>query len=147
MVFGLGKRLLGAVTREVQADYTGNKDFLEAVCAASAFVAASEGGVDDQERRAATDNICANKTIGKCYPRGTVEDTFRKMVERTTSRSGRQELLRELDDMANQPQQLRDDVYCIALDVADAGGISDAEQSRLETIAQRLRVDADKFAE
>ena len=147
MIFGIGKRIASAITREVQADYTGNRDFLEAVCAASAFVAASDGDIDDQEKRAAIDNICANKTIGKCYSRNEVEDSFRKMAERVNSRSGRQELLREMDDIANQPTQMREDVYCIALDVADSGGISEAEAARLETISQRLRVDASKFDE
>lgn len=50
-MFGALKRAMGAGAREVKAEYGENKDFLEAVCAAAALVAAADGDIEESERR------------------------------------------------------------------------------------------------
>ena len=46
-MFGTLKRMVGAGAREVKADYSGNKDFLEGVCGAVALVAAADGDIEE----------------------------------------------------------------------------------------------------
>ena len=53
MVFGLLKKVAGSAAREVKADYSGNKDFLEGVVAAVALVAAADGDIEESEKRKA----------------------------------------------------------------------------------------------
>lgn len=147
-MFGMLKKVVGAGAREVKAEYGENKDFLEAVCAASALVAASDGTIDDSEKRKVVSLISGHATLSKLYPSQVIEQTAETMFNRAKEGSGRQQLARELDDIKNRPNggQMAEDAYLVAKDVAFADGeVSAKEEEVLKKIATRLQVDASKF--
>lgn len=147
-MFGSIKRALGAGAREVKADYSQNKDFLEAVCAGAALVAAADGSIDDDEKRKTISLIQNNATLSKLYKTDVIEQTAETMFKRAKDASGRNSLARELDDLKGRPdaKQMAEDVYLVALDVAGAsGGIDEKEAEVLKKLASRLGVDASQF--
>lgn len=138
MVFGFLKKL-GTDTLN---QYSGNKDFLEAVCAASAMVAAADGSVSDDEVGAAIDSATGNPTLNKIYSVSEIGTCMDAQIKRAKTASGRVGLLRELEDVAKKPQSLREDVFLAALDVAASdGNVSPQEDSVLSRIATTLGVD------
>ena len=152
MVFGALKKAFGAavsgVNRELNAAYSQNTDFLEAVCAAAALVAASDGDIEQSERSKIISLIQKHPQLGKLYSLDVIEKTAETMFKRAGEASGRQALARELDDIKARPDgaQMGEDVYLVALDVASADGeIEAAEQSTLDKLARRLGVDPSKF--
>jgi tellurite resistance protein len=147
-MFGLLKKIGGAAAKEVSANYSENRDFLEAVCAASALVAFADGDLEDSERQKAAAIITGHATLGKMYDRNVIEQTIETMFKRAKDASGRQMLARELDDIKGRPNgaQMAEDAYLIALDIAGADGeIEPQETEVLKKIAGRLGVDASKF--
>lgn len=152
MVFGALKRAAQAafsgVTRELNAAYGENTDFLEAVCASAALVAFADGELEAAERSAIIQLVQKHPQLGKLYSLSTIEQTAEAMFKRAESASGRQALARELDDVKGRPNasQMAEDVYLVALDVANADGELEAEEEVvLKKIASRLGVDASKF--
>lgn len=138
----------GAVTKEVSANYSGNLDFLEAVCAACALVAFADGELEDSERTKAIGIITGHTLLGKFYDRTVIETTIDTMFKRAKDASGRNSLGRELDDIVGRPEgaKMAEDVYLIATDIAMADGeLEEAEGVMLKKIAGRLRVDTSKF--
>lgn len=152
MVFGALKKAFGAavsgVNRELNAAYSQNTDFLEAVCAAAALVAASDGDIEQSERSKIISLIQKHPQLGKLYSLDVIEKTAETMFKRAGEASGRQALARELDDIKARPDgaQMGEDVYLVAFDVAYADGeIETAEQTTLDKLARRLGVDPSKF--
>lgn len=148
MVLGFLKKVGGAAAKEVKAEYGENKDFLEAVCAASALVAAADGDIEESEKRKVLSIISNHAQLGKLYQQNVIEATADTMFKRAKDSSGRQQLARELDDIKSRPQgaQMAEDVYLIAVDIALADGeIEPAEKDVLAKIANRLGVDPAKF--
>lgn len=146
-MFGALKKAFKAGAKEVQADYSQNKDYLEAVCAASALVAYADGELEDSERQKVTRTIANHPTLGKMYQPNVVETTVDTMFKRAKDASGRQHLARELDDIKGRDGgQMAEDVYLVALDVANADGqVEPEEDVVLKKIAARLGVDTSKF--
>ncbi|MDF2621436.1 MAG: terB [Xanthobacteraceae bacterium] len=147
-MFGVLKRVAGAAAKEVQADYSGNRDYLEAVCAACALVAYADGQIEDAERAKVVRVLTGHASLGKMYDQRTIEQTAETMFKRAGDRSGRQALANELDDIRSRPNagQMADDIYLIADDVAHADGeLEPAEVEVLKKIAGRLGVDTSKF--
>lgn len=147
-MFGALKKAFGAGAREVQANYSQNKDYLEAVCAASALVAMADGELEEVEKNKVIALLTNHSTLGKMYDRATVENTADAMFKRAKDASGRQSLARELDDIKGRPDgaQMAEDVYLIAVDVSAADGeVEPEEKVVLEKIANRLGVDPAKF--
>lgn len=147
-MFGALKKAFGAGAREVQANYSQNKDYLEAVCAASALVAMADGELEEVEKNKVIALLTNHSTLGKMYDRATVENTAETMFKRAKDASGRQSLARELDDIKGRPDgaQMAEDVYLIAVDVSAADGeVEPEEKVVLEKIASRLGVDPAKF--
>lgn len=112
MVFGFLKRLAGnlagAVTREINAAYGENTDFLfEAVAASAALVAYADGDLEAAERSAIVSLIQKHPSLGKLYPLNVIEQTAEAMFKRAESASGRQALARELDDIKGRPNGTR----------------------------------------
>jgi tellurite resistance protein len=67
------------------------------------------------------------------------------MMQRAAGgRTGRIGLYKEIDDIANDPEKATV-VLAAVLDVADSGGISPQEQSVIDNIAQRLKLDPSKL--
>lgn len=147
-MFGALKRVFKAGAVEVSASYSQNKDFLEAVCAACALVANADGTIEESEKRKALSIITNHSALGKLYKQADIEACCETMFKRAKDASGRQQLARELDDIKGRPDgaQMADDVYLVALDIAQADGtVQDEEKVVLEKIAKRLSVDVTKF--
>lgn len=147
-MFGMFKRAAAAATQEVKAEYGENKDFLEAVCAAAALVAAADGDIEESERRKVVSLITNHATLGKLYQSQAIEATADTMFKRAKDSSGRQQLARELDDIKGRPNgaTMAEDVYLLAVDIANADGeVEPQEDAVLKKIAARLGVDPAKF--
>ncbi len=147
-MFGLLKKIGGAAAKEVKADYSGNRDYLEAVCAAAALVAIADGELEDSEKTKTINTLASHPVLGKMYDRNTIEKCADDMFKRAKDRSGRQSLAGELDDIKARAdgQRMADDVYLVASDVAMADGEIEPEEAVvLEKIAKRLNVDPSKF--
>lgn len=147
-MFGSLKKAFGAGAKEIKAEYSENKDFLEAVLAASALVAAADGDIEETERRKVISVVSNHATLSKLYASNVIEATAETMFKRAKDASGRNQLARELDDVKNRPggQQMAEDAYLIALDIAGADGeLEPAEVEVLKKIAARLNVDTSKF--
>lgn len=147
-MFGALKKAFGAGAREIAADYSANRDYLEAVCAAAALVAYADGDLEDSERTKVI-RVCTNhKTLSKFYKQDEIERTVDEMFKRAKDRAGRNSLALELDDIKGKPNgsQMAEDVYLIASDIAMADGELEAEEEVvLKKIAGRLNVDPSKF--
>jgi tellurite resistance protein TerB len=147
-MFGALKRAFKGATREVAAEYGQNKDFLEAVAAAVALVAAADGDIEDTEKRSAIRIIGNNPTLSKLYKTQDIEQTLETMFKRAKDASGRVQLARELDDIKSKENSasMSEDVYLTALDIASADGeVDEKELAVLSKIANRLGVDTSKF--
>ncbi|MBB5765936.1 tellurite resistance protein [Methylorubrum rhodesianum] len=145
-MFGALKKAFGAGAKEIKADYSQNKDYLEAVCAASALVAYADGELEESERSKVIRTISQHPTLGKMYQQSTIESTVEVMFKRAKDASGRQQLARELDDIKGRDGSMAEDVYLVALDVAHADGqVEPEEDVVLKKIATRLGVDISKF--
>lgn len=143
----LGK-LFGNKVKDSINKYAGKTDFLEALCASSALVAAADGDISDSEVEATTKIVVNNPMISGAFPRAQIEKTIDQMLRRAEGgRSGRAGLLKEIEDIL-QDQDMAESVLLAAIDVADAeGGIDDAEWKVLEKIGQMAHLDARKLAE
>ena len=154
-MFGSLKKAFGAGAKEIKAEYSENKDFLEAVLAASALVAAADGDIEEQERRKVISVVSNHATLSKLYASNVIESTADTMFKRAKDASGRNQRDRnlsardrELDDVKNRPggQQMAEDAYLIALDIANADGELEPQEAEvLKKIAARLNVDTSKF--
>lgn len=147
-MFNFLKRAVGGAAREVQAEYGQSKDFLEAVCAASALVGWADGELDQSEKTKTVAVITNHPALGKIYKVDVIEQTANTMFSRGKDKSGRQLLARELDDLKGKPNgiQMAEDVFLIASDIAAAdGNVGPEEEEILKKLAARLGVDASKF--
>lgn len=147
-MFGAFKKAFGAAGKEIKAEYGQNKDFLEAVCAGCALVAAADGDIEESEKRKVVSIITNHAKLGKLYQQSVIEQTADMMFKRAKDVSGRNQLARELDDIKGRPDgaEMAEDVYLIALDIANADGeLEPQEEAVLKKIAARLGVDAGKF--
>lgn len=142
------KNAFGAGAKEIKAEYGENRDFLEAVLAAAALVAAADGDIEESERRKVISIITNHATLSKLYQQNVIEQTAETMFKRAKDSSGRNQLARELDDIKSRPNgaQMAEDAYLIAVDIANADGeVEPQEDAVLKKIAARLGVDAAKF--
>lgn len=140
MVFGLKKLFTANVQK-----YSGRKDFLEAVCASAALVAYADGSADDGEISATKKAVLANAELAGAFDNRTIELTMETMLNRAEGgRVGRSGLFKEIDDVAGDAD-MAETIINTALDIADVGGIDDAEKAMLEKIATSLKVDLKKY--
>lgn len=147
-IFGALKKAVSSGAREVSAEYSTNKDFLEAVCAASALVAMADGELEDTERNKAISIITGHSVLSKLYQRDVIEQTVDTMFKRAKDSSGRQALAREMDDIKGRPEgaKMAEDVYLIACDISMADGTAEPQEVEvLKKIANRLGVDPARF--
>ncbi len=146
-MFNAFKKALKAGAKEVQADYSHNKDYLEAVCAAAALVANADGEIEDSERSKVERVLSSHPVLSKMYQQNIIAQTAETMFKRAKDASGRQALARELDDIKGRDDgKMAEDVYLIALDVANADGeLEPQEDAVLKKIAARLGVDPTRF--
>lgn len=126
--------------------FAGRKDFLEAVCAAAALVAAADGEIEDSEIDATVKTISANPSLSAAFSTREIEMTAETMLKRAQAgRTGRMGLYKEIEDIAGDAE-MGETVYLTALDVSEPDGeIEPQEKDVLKKIAGLLKVNPDKF--
>lgn len=141
MFAALKQKLTGSVNK-----FSGRKDFLEAVCASCALVAAADGNIEDEEVEKTIQVIVSNPALSAAFSAREIEGTADTMLKRAQAgRTGRMGLYKEIDDVADDAD-MAETIYLVALDVADSdGSIADAEKQVLNKIAERLRLDPKKY--
>ncbi len=140
-MFGAFKSKLTGATNK----YSGRKDFLEAVCAACALVAAADGDVSDTEIEQTVKAVSSNANLAAAFKGSEIERTADTMLKRAQGgRVGRSGLYKELEDIADD-HDMAETVLLSALDVADHGGIDDKEKAVLQQIAQRLGLNLSSY--
>lgn len=133
MFAALKQKLTGSV-----AKFSGRKDFLEAVCAASALVAFADGSASDEEIDGTIKSITSNAQLSGSFSTREIETTAERMLQRAQGgRVGRSGLYKEIEDIESDTD-MAETVLLTALDVADNGGIDDKEKAVLAEIAKRL---------
>ncbi|AMX93722.1 MULTISPECIES: TerB family tellurite resistance protein [Mesorhizobium] len=134
--------------KEAMNQFSGNKDFLEGMCAACALTAAAEGGIDDKEYEKTLTVIRSNSAIAAGFDSTQIESVFGKMQGKTTTRSGKAELKNEIREVIARDKtgSLGQAIVLASLDVADEGGISPAEVAVMKDIASICNVNYDKLA-
>jgi tellurite resistance protein TerB len=150
MVFGLSFK---GKAKDAINQFSGNKDYLEAMCAACALVAAApdENGtsnIDDKEYEKTLAVIRSNTAISAGFNSADIESVFGKMAPKTSTRSGRAELkneIREAIDRNKTNPAIGRAIMLGALDVADEGGISAAETTVMKDLATICGVNYDKL--
>lgn len=134
--------------KEAMNQFSGNKDFLEGMCAACALTAAAEGGIDDSEYEKTQTVIRSNTAIAKGFSSTEIESVFGRMAGKTSTRSGKAELKNEIREVIARDKTgaLGQAIVLASLDVADEGGISAAEVTVMRDIAGICNVNYDKLA-
>lgn len=137
-MFGLLKKKAEDATKK----FSGRTDFLEAVCAAAALVAAADGETEDGEIQATLKAVAANKALASGFDQRTIEQTMEKMLARAGGgRVGRSGLWSEIEDVLKDPA-MAEAVVLTALDVAEGDGeIEPQEQLVLDRLAKVASVD------
>lgn len=121
--------------------YAGDALFLQAAVSAAANVTVADGDVDEEEVESAIVGMRANPILQKSYNTLRIEQELYEGIARAKTRAGRIENLRHVASIADRPIVQRQDVFLIAADVADFGGISAVEHKALDEIAAALQVD------
>ena len=140
-------KLFGGKAAAVVSKYSGRTDFLEAVCAGAALVAAADGSIDDSEVEATMKAVKANKALAEGFDAREIEKTINSMLDRAGGgRVGRAGLRTEIREIGKD-HDMAEAVILTMLDVAEADGEIDAkEQAVMESIAKELGVDLAKLA-
>ena len=148
-MFGLFKKAAGAAfsagSAEVKAKYQGNKDYLEAVCAAAALVAAADGDIEDSEIKQTKELISSNDMLSSIYKTDEIDKVLENYLRKAKTNYGRQALERELADVKNDPTKAQD-VFAMAVDVSQADGEMEPQEIVvLKKVAKILSVNAADF--
>lgn len=144
------KSALASGVKEINKDYGKSEDFLNGVAASCALVTYADGTAEDSEKKKAIEVLTGHTQLSKLYQRAQIENALNSALNHGQTASGKQELARQLDAVLNAPsgQQMAEDVYLVALDVASSNSnhkIGEDEQSVLDKLAKRLHVDPTKF--
>jgi len=141
-LFDVFNNLRKSADKALNPEYAKNKDFLEAACALCASVAAADGNIEESERDATVTILTTHPKLGTLYSTQEIKSCAETMFSRAVTNMGRLSLQRELDDIKGKGQDMAQDVYMIALDVAGAdGNVGEDEEKVLERFATRLGVD------
>lgn len=130
-------------------NFSGQTDFLEAVCAACALVASAEDGIDDHEVEATLTAIRANKPVAASFSPAEITRCAQTMMDRAGGgRVGRMGLYAEIEEVAGDAVK-GETVALAAIDVAEAGDgvISPKERAVLDKIGEKLGVKIDALLE
>jgi tellurite resistance protein TerB len=142
---GIFGKLLGNKTKDAVQRFSGNTDFLEALCAGCALTAAAEGGIDDAEYDTVLKVIQSNSAISAGFSARDIESCFSRMAPKTATRMGKSELKREIEEAIKRDQGMAEAIVLACLDVADTGGISPAEETVMKQIAELAGVNYAKL--
>jgi tellurite resistance protein TerB len=137
-------KLFGKKAEAAVQKFSGRTDFLEAVCAAAALIAAADGEIEDAEIKATVKAVKANKALAAGFDQQMIDQTINRMLERAEGgRVGRMGLWAEVNEVAKDPE-LAQAVVLTALDVAEGDGeIEPAEKAVLDKLAKNLSVNLD----
>lgn len=119
----------------------GRLDALQAVCAAGAYVAGAEGGVDEGEA-AALINVCKNnELLSAAFSSDQIEQVSTSMLLKANGGfSGKLGLKKEIQDISHDGE-MAVTVLAAAVDVAMAdGSVGQAEYKALEEVATMLKI-------
>jgi tellurite resistance protein len=146
-MLGLGK-MFGSKAKEAVNQFTGNKDFLEGLCAICCLVAAADGNIDDKEIDAALASIKANSAISSSFGAQEIESVFGKMSTKVGNRQGRMALKTEIQEVVARDKTgtMGSALILAGLDVADQGGIGAEEETVLKDLAKLVGADYAKLA-
>lgn len=142
-------KLFGGKAKEAMNAFSGNRDFLEGLCAGCALVAAADGTIDDAEFDQTLRVIQANSAISAGFNASQIETTFSKLSQKTGTRSGKAELKAEIREVIERDKtnQLGTAIVLACLDVADQGGIEAKEEAILRDIATLCNVNYEKISQ
>lgn len=140
-------KLFGKKAEAAVQKFSGRTDFLEAVCAGAALVAAADGEIEDAEVTATVKAVKANKALAQGFDSPTIDKTINTMLDRAGGgRVGRAGLRKEIMEVSKDPE-MAEAVVLTMLDVAEADGeVEPAEQKLLESIAKDLGIDLNRLA-
>ena len=148
-LFGLGKKIAGAVTTEIKGANGENSDALEALCAAAALAAAGDGDIGSSERAKGLSLVKRHKKMSAIYKEADIERMVEAMFKQAEDSAGRQQLARELKEVVKpENKELCEDCFLIAKEVcADpaTGEVDPKEQVQLDRLAKLLNVNPDDF--
>lgn len=139
-------KLFGKKAEAAVQKFSGRTDFLEAVCAAAALIAAADGEIEDSEVKATVKAVKANKSLAGGFDQSAIETCINKMLERAGGgRVGRMGLWEEIREVAKDAE-LAQGVVLTALDVAEGDGeIEPEEKVVLDRLAKELSVDLSRL--
>lgn len=136
----LKSKLEGSMNR-----FAGKTDFLEAVCASTALVAAADGEIEDAEVEATVQSVSSNPKLAGAFASRQIEQTMEQMFERTEGRAGRLGLYREIEDIKDD-SDMSETVFLTALDISESDGeIEPEEKVVLSKIAKTLGLNPANF--
>ena len=87
----------------------------------------------------------ANPIVSASYSGSQIEEALNAALTRAKSRAGRMENKRAIEALMTRDISVRQDVFLIAADTADQGGIGDEEANVLIEIGKLINVDAEKL--
>lgn len=139
-------KLFGKKAEAAVQKFSGRTDFLEAVCAAAALIAAADGEIEDSEVKATVKAVKANKSLAGGFDQAAIEACVNKMLDRAGGgRVGRMGLWEEISEVSKDAE-LAQAVVLTALDVAEGDGeIEPEEKVVLEKLAKTLSVDLNRM--
>lgn len=139
-------KLFGKKAEAAVQKFSGRTDFLEAVCAAAALIAAADGEIEDSEVKSTVKAVKANKSLAGGFDQGTIEACINKMLDRASGgRVGRMGLWAEISEVASDAD-MAEAVVLTALDVAESDGeVEPEEQKVLERLAKDLSIDLNRL--
>ncbi|WP_316207522.1 TerB family tellurite resistance protein [Bradyrhizobium sp. SZCCHNR3118] len=123
--------------------YTGDGEFLAGVAAAAANVTAADGKIEDSEKEAAISGMLANPTVSGSFGPSEIEQALKDALIRAGTMSGRMMNKRAIQALITRSPEARQDVFLIAADVANDGGIGAEERKVLADIAKALNLDGE----
>jgi tellurite resistance protein TerB len=140
-------KIFGNKAKDAINSFSGNRDFLEGLCAACALTAAADGSISDAEYDQTLKVIQANAAIAAGFSASEIELVFGKMSPKTSTRSGKSELKSEIRQVVERDKTgtMGQALVLAALDVADQGGISEEETAVMKGIADLCGVNYEKL--
>jgi tellurite resistance protein TerB len=143
-MLGFLKNALGSKVSK----FSGQTDFLEAVCASCALVAAADNDISDAEVASVMKTIAANPALQGGFSPREIEQCAETMLKRAQGgRMGKMGLYREIEQAASDPDKA-EAIILAALDVAESDGdIGPEEMAVLVKIGEKVRVDVKRLIE
>lgn len=139
------KKAGSAATESVRADLEGNKDFLEGICAGCALVAAADGDIEEAEKKKALEVVKGHAKLGALYKApGQIEECMTRMLNLASTRSGRLQLNREIEECKTKinDRTVLEDIIATMVDIAESDGeIEPQELKVIHSVASKLGLD------